>query len=97
MLELICRTLDNTTLLPAADPAGALSSLAKVDCLAILTAPSTLAALREDAASKQPCPALVALTKAGELANETTADYHHPLPINPRQLARILRELTHGH
>lgn len=97
MLELICRTLDNTSLLPAADPAGALSSLAKVDCLAILAAPSSLAALREDAASKQPCPALVALTEAGELANETTADYHHPLPINPRQLARILRELTHGH
>ncbi len=47
MLELICRTLDNTRVLPVTDPASALNSLAKVDCLAILATPSQLPALRE--------------------------------------------------
>ena len=100
MLELICRTLGNTHLLPAADAASARSSLAQVDCLAILAPPSALAALHEGVAAKHPRPALIALAEAGEVAEkqtaDTRADYWHPLPINPRQLARILRELTHG-
>lgn len=97
MLELICRTLDNTRVLPVTDPASALNSLAKVDCLAILATPSQLPALREGTATQQTRPALVALTEPGATADDTTADFHHPLPINPRQLARLLRELTHGH
>ena len=85
-----------TSLLTAADPASALASLDQVDCRAILAAPSTLAAMREGAAAKQPRPAFVALTETGDSPSDTAADYWHPLPINPRQLARILRELTHG-
>lgn len=100
MLELICRTLGNTHLLPAADATSARSSLAQLDCLAILAPPSALAALHEGVAAKHPRPALIALAEAGEVAEkqtaDTRADYWHPLPINPRQLARILRELTHG-
>ncbi len=96
MLELICRTIGDTSLLTAADPASALASLGQVDCRAILAAPSTLAAMREGAAAKQPRPAFVALAETGASPGDTTADYWHPLPINPRQLARILRELTHG-
>jgi len=96
MLELICRTIGDTSLLTAADPASALASLGQVDCRAILAAPSTLAAMREGAAAKQPRPAFVALTETGDSPSDTAADYWHPLPINPRQLARILRELTHG-
>ena len=84
------------SLLTAADPASALASLGQVDCRAILAAPSTLAAMREGAAAKQPRPAFVALTETGDSPSDTAADYWHPLPINPRQLARILRELTHG-
>jgi hypothetical protein len=67
----------------------------EVDCLAILAPPSALAALHEGVAAKHPRPALIALAEAGEVAEkqtaDTRADYWHPLPINPRQLARILK------
>ena len=96
MLELICRTIGETSLLPAAAPASALASLSQVNCRAILAAPLTLAAIREGAAAKQPHPPFIALAASGDNPGDTAADYWHPLPINPRQLARLLRQLTHA-
>ena len=90
MLELICRTIGETSLLTAADPTSALASLDQVDCRAILAAPSTLAAMRGRGRQAAP-PAFVALAETGGSPGDTTADYWHPLPINPRQLARILK------
>lgn len=96
ILELICRTLDHTRLLICASPDEALAAARASSCLAIVAPPSLLAELGEEQTGHSSPPARIALTT--EAADDTAGiDYWHPLPPNPRHLARILRELAHGY
>ncbi|WP_371324667.1 ATP-binding protein [Dechloromonas sp. ZY10] len=94
LLELICRTLGQTRLLAFAEAAPALQAASHQACLAIIAAPPALASLqgvRDKAAGRPPLIALSAADTAPD-----AADLHHPLPLNPRLLARTLRELAHA-
>ena len=94
LLELICRTLGQTRLLAFAEAEPALQAADHPTCLAIIAAAPALAGLQAVRSKTPGRPPLIALSAANSAPE--TADLHHPLPLNPRQLARTLRELAHA-
>ena len=96
MLELICRTLDNTRLLVCGEVEEALAAARQESCLTIITGSSTLPSLQNALRDTAEPPPLLLLAEAAEAAVAHAAEFCHTLPLNPRQMARTLRELAHA-
>lgn len=94
LLQLVARTLPRLRLLLTDDVDEALAATGR--CLGIIAEPTWLPALRSGIGRAPAAPQLIGLGgTAAESAAAGLADTWQDRPINPRRLARLLREFAH--